>query len=304
MTYAEHKGYLGAVHLLPPELREFALSLPDRLKDAAEELRLRAGFPMTVLLPGGEQSLPSAAQRRTVTPADLSRLLEIATGASAHSAQAAIARGFVTVKGGYRLGLCGTAVTDGGRISGFRALSSASLRIPGEARGCASEIFDSLCPAEGTKTPPSVLVISVPGGGKTTFLRDLVRLLSEAGRRVSLADERGEIAAVWEGFRQFDVGPHTDVLTGGSKSEAIMLLLRSMNPEIIALDEVTAAEDAAAIAQASYCGVGLVATAHACDIPDLESRPLYRSLLDMGVFTRCVIITGVGDKRVYRLEKL
>ena len=141
-------GYMNAARLLPPELKNDALSVPSAVKQTAEEFRLRVGNPMTVLMPSGESTLarltPESCAERAVTPADLSRMLEIARGASAYSAQAAIARGYVTVNGGCRVGLCGSAITDGGQLSGIRVLSSACIRIPRQQRGCAAAIYNEL----------------------------------------------------------------------------------------------------------------------------------------------------------------
>ena len=136
----------------------------------------------------------------------------------------------------------------------------------------------------------NVLIVSPPGGGKTTFLRELVRLSSGRGRRVSLVDERGEVAACCGGNPQLPVGKHTDVLSLCPKAKGIELVLRAMGPEWIALDEITAAEDVEAIIRASYSGVRFLATAHAWSRGDLTRRPLYRTLMEAQVFENLVEI--------------
>ena len=288
-------GFECAAAVLPPRLRNAASALAARDKAAAEELRLRAGSAAQVILNGGETELFSGY---AVTPRDIADIIEIATGASAHSAMESIRRGFVTVRGGCRIGLCGTAVAGRNGIEGMRRISSVNIRIPREVYGCAAPVWDEFWRAG----LPSVLIISPPGGGKTTMLRELCRLASDSGVRVSLADERGEVAAMWDGIPQFDVGRRTDVLTGAPKGEAIALLLRSMNPEIIALDEITAQEDISAIEQAACCGVRLMATAHARDQRELSSRPLYSGLLEKGIF-EAIIHIGRSD-RVPVLERV
>ncbi|MEG1632700.1 MAG: stage III sporulation protein AB [Oscillospiraceae bacterium] len=281
-------GYDNAAALLPPDIRAAALAQPEGLRLRAEELRLRVGQASTLLLPEGERGFG-----RVLEPRDMDTVLETATRASAHTALAAVSAGYVTVKGGCRVGLCGEALTEGGKMTGIRRLSSVSLRIPREARGCADGIFAELTAGGFSDT----LIVSPPGAGKTTLLRELVRRLSDGGTRVSLADERGEVAAVWEGRALFDVGARTDVMTGAAKGEAAMLLLRAMSPQVLAMDEITSAEDLRAVENAAGCGVRLLATVHGTSARTLAERPLYRRLMALGVFKRTVtIVSGSGGR--------
>lgn len=288
-------GFENAAALLPGDIRAAARTLPERVKAAAEEFRLRAGAPATVLTPEGERRMTD----RAVTVHDLDSLLEAATRASAHTALESVASGFVTVRGGCRVGLCGVVSESEGRVLTIRRLSSAVLRIPREVAGCADGIFGALTSGGFADT----LIISPPGEGKTTLLRELVRRLS-AAYRVALLDERGEVAGVWDGEPMFNVGEHTDVLTGAEKRLGAVTLLRSMNPQILAMDEITQRGDIEALRAAAGCGVRLLATAHAFDMADMLRRPLYREMLGEGIFTRLVTISRSGAQRRYTVTEV
>lgn len=293
--------YEQAAAILPSRLRKAALALADEEKAAAEELRLRAGRPLSALLPTGE--LPLEAE---VEPEELETLCDIATEFSRYAAAETIREGFLPVRGGFRVGLCGTAVMKDGVNTNLKNLSSAVIRIARERRGAALNLAPRLF-QNGMFL--STLILSSPGGGKTTLLRDLVRCLSAGGldcppQRISLIDERGEVAVVYRGVPQMDVGPRTDVLDACPKALGIPIVLRAMNPQIIAVDEITLQEDLTAMSLAAGCGVGLLATIHAAGVPELMQKPLYRQLLDNRVFRLAVRILRDENGRAYELEEL
>ncbi len=277
-----------AADLLPPDYRQ-ALR-----ETEAEEIRLRIGRAPTVLLDGRERRF----HERVCTQGDLLRVLERASGASLHAVAEAMREGYLSYRG-VRIGVCGTALARavGG---GFGAFSSLCLRVPREWRG----IGRALLPALRENVSGGSLILSAPGGGKTSLLREYIRCLSEGGLRVGVLDERNELSATDENGAGFDLGAHTDTLVGMPKAEGAMLLLRSMNPQLVAMDEITSAEDAEAVLQIAGCGVGILATAHTSGFAQMRSRPLYRRLLESGVFTRAVCISGTGRARQYRLEEL
>ena len=290
-----------AAGALPQRLRRLALTLPPGERAWAEELRLRAGRPLSVVFSSGEQSLGGPP----VEPRELEQLLELATRASVHAALPQLRRGFLTIEGGHRIGLCGTAVMREGEIVQLRNLSSASVRIARQVKGAADGLLPRLCQG-GRLTDP--LILAPPGLGKTTLLRDIIRAVSDGDgvtpMRVGIADERGELAAMYDGLPQLDVGRRTDVLDGCPKGTALLMLLRGMNPQVLAADEITAPADCAALEAAANCGVTLLATAHASGTEDLSSRPLYRRLLDAGIFRRVVLIRGSGRSRTYQVKRL
>lgn len=287
----------SAASMLPIALNSEILILPEDEREKIEEIRLRAGHAMTVLINGEERPI---AEEHTVTVVDLESVLECATGASVHAVEESMANGYINVDGGIRLGICGNAIMRSGAVCGIRNLSSLSLRIPKEIRGVAANELRQM----NQNGLTDILIASPPGSGKTTCLREFIRVISDSGKRVSVADERGEIAAVSEGVAQFDVGRHTDIISDAPKAKAAMMLIRAMNPDVLAMDEISSSEDMQSVFEASGCGVRLLATAHARDLDDLYSRKLYRRLMQMRIFKYCLFIENSSGSRSYRIEEL
>ena len=296
--------YELAAALLPPKWQRIARSIPDWQKVQAEELRLRAGHPMTVLLPEGEQWC--GAEKQIVTTLDIEQLCDVVTAYSRYAVTDTIAQGYLSAPGGFRVGLCGTAVMENGKNQNLRQLSSAVIRIAKEQIGVSDVILPQLMGTDGIH---STIIVAPPGLGKTTLLRDLIRNLSNgtaelSTHRVAVVDERGEIAGTYHGAPQLSVGCHTDILDGVPKSIGIMMLLRAANPQVIAVDEITAVEDLPTISQAANCGVKLLATIHASNLEELKRKQIFSKLLHLHVFERAVVITRNDEKRQYTVEKL
>lgn len=290
-------------------LEQAAAFLPQRLRRAVlnevrdgTELHLRAGRTLTVSNERGkEQPVLSGGRPIQVTPEDLRMTLELATCAGYHTAAERLNQGFLPLKGGHRLGVTGTVALREGRISGIQSLSSLCLRIAHPVHGIADEVGRAVF-AQGTI---STLILSPPGRGKTTLLRELIRVgAEEYGQRIGLADERGEVAALWNGIPQLDVGERTDVLDGCSKAEGLMRLLRTMSPQALAADEITAPEDLSALSVAANCGVPVLATAHGDSIQQLFRRPLYRRIWEEQLFQQVILIQMEDGNRRYQVEEL
>lgn len=282
-----------ALWLLPGELRKAMRQLPERLTENVCEIRLRRGRAPVLTLPGGEYPLSGAA---AVTEDNLARVLELASGASPYAAADCLRRGFLTADSGVRVGFCGRFPAGEHGLWSRDDLFSVCIRIPRDVKGIGARFC--------SRPFPSTLILSPPGGGKTTLLRDMVRALSNEGTRVGLCDERGEIAALSESGAGFDVGERTDVLSDCPKARAAMILLRCMSPELIAMDEISEPEDADACRSAAYCGVSLLATAHAADASELSRREVYRTLQSEQVFTRAVVIRVTDGRRTYEEVRL
>ena len=279
-------GLERAAALLPEHLRGELLFLEEGLLGRTEEIRLRCGGCLCLTLEEGPLVLGGR-----VTREDLETVLERASRSSLHTALEGLRSGYLTAPGGCRVGVCGSMVTRAGQPEACRSVSSLCIRVPRQKRCVTPEMLEELRDC-------SVLILSPPGGGKTTFLRDLVRLLSDSGRRVGLVDERGELAAMEGGIPGFDVGRNTDVLENCPKAQAVEMLLRGMSPQVIAMDELGAG-DGEALRRARDSGVNICASLHSTG-----PEALGRKGLPEGIFDRTVQIGRDGGKRIYRTEAL
>lgn len=299
----EHKDraapYIQAARVLPASIRQAALRLDAAGQEQAEELRLRRDRPPTVVIGCEELELNCPP----VEEDELRSVVERASQSSIHRVIEQMRAGFLTIQGGHRIGLCGEAVMKAGEICAIRTMSSLSIRIARAVDGLGSRVLPELM-EEGRLC--STLLLAPPGAGKTTLLRELVRRISSGEGiqplRVGLADERREVSALWEGRAQFDVGARTDIMSDCPKALGLEALLRGMNPQVLAADEITAAADVDAMAWAAGCGVTLLATAHGKELDDLSRRPLYRGLMELGVFRRVVVLENRGGERRARVE--
>jgi stage III sporulation protein AA len=299
----EDQAFLNCVQILPRPLRTALMGWQEGRSECWEEIRLRVERGISVHAGGPEQPILLGGKPLLPTQQDLYAVIELATQSSYQSAEHSLRTGYFTLRGGHRIGVTGTASLREGQLSAFQALSSLNIRIARSHPGIAGSLEQKLLERGRF---PGTLIVSPPGAGKTTLLRELVRLLSDGcGLRVGLADERGEVAALWHGVPQLSVGASTDVLDGCPKAEGMLLLLRSMNPQILAADEITAPADVEAITICANCGVSVLATAHAATVEELQRRPLYRSLLEQRVFRRIIRISrGERGGRIYAMEPL
>lgn len=285
-------GFNRAMYMLPPEIRQGAEAFREAVP---EEFRLRQGRRPTALISGKEHELNCAE----VTAQDIGKILEKITGASLHTAAPAMSEGFISFMG-LRVGICGEAIIHNKELKGFKNFSSLAIRIPKECKGICDDLMDEMY----FKGFRNTLLISRPGGGKTTALREIIRKLSNAGYRIGVLDERNELGASEGGVPQFDLGSHTDLISFVPKAAGAMMLLKGMNEEIIAMDEISSAGDISALSQICGCGVGVLASAHAKSKDELYMRPLYRRLLELEVFQYIVTISGSGTKRKYIAERI
>ena len=255
-------------------------------RDSLLEVRLRIHKPPTLVTTNGVLDLD-----RCVSIDDIQFCINMASEYSPWNA-ASISNGYITASGGHRIGICGQTVNKNGCMTGIRSPNSLCIRVARDYPGI-SKYADSVT--------GSVLVIGPPGSGKTTLLRDLIRRRSLC-EFVSVVDEREEIFPVSYNRILFQIGRHTDVLSGCAKDVGIDCVLRSMSPTIIAVDEITAQRDCDALIKAAGCGVKLLATAHATSADDLTRRPIYRAILNAGIFDHLLVMHSDKSWHIERME--
>ncbi|MDO4174448.1 MAG: stage III sporulation protein AB [Eubacteriales bacterium] len=282
-----------AATCLPLEIRRRLEALRPADQRSCEEIRLRIGQPLQVSRQGKEHILDGYVLR----PEDITDTFARASEYSIHTHADSLREGYLTLRGGHRIGVCGQMAVQNGEALSFRCISSLNIRIARQHKGVACEALMRQLEENGRLY--STLFLSPPGRGKTTLLRDMARQLSDTGIRTALADERSELAALYGGVPQFDIGRHTDVMDGCPKAEAAMMMLKTMSPQLLVLDEITSDADLYAAEYASHCGVAVLASAHAWDLDDFRLRPLYQRLLDRNIFTKIFCIEA--DRHVTRV---
>ncbi len=272
------------LNLLPVRMRR---QVDRQGRDSLLELRLRLGRPPQLRCIKENSDLNDL-----VSVDDLQFCINVTSRYSPWSADT-IGQGYITAPGGHRVGICGEAVVSNGVMRGIRNPTSVSIRVSRDFPGFA---------ANTALYSGSVLIIGSPGSGKTTLLRDLIRRRSDlSGEMLCVVDEKEEIFPLSQGLFCFEPGKNTDILSGCGKSQGIMIALRNMGPDVIAVDEITAAQDCEALLHSAWCGVSLLATAHAGDREDLFHRPIYKSILDSKLFDTLVI---VHKDKSYQIERM
>ena len=267
-------------HCLPKAAARPLNALPE---GSLREIRVRAGKSIRLSTRQGETICPCEP-----TPQQVAQMAEALCEHALYARAEEQRSGFVTLRGGHRMGLCGRVICQGQSIRALRDISSFCIRIAGQWRGAADGLIGQLTDENGFCR--STLIVGLPGMGKTTLLRDSLRRLSEAGRRVCVVDERSEIAAMCDGLPQLEVGPCTDVLDGCGKEAGLRWLLRSLSPEVLVTDELSDTLDAQAALEAIRSGVSMLATVHGRDLDSVCSRNTLYPLIRDRAFERYAVL--------------
>ena len=299
----------------PSDTSEILAFLPKRIRRLMnfvdffelEEIRLRQGIPITLQYRDGvfflnDKGNPVLVGDNLFIPSkeDIKEALELISRSSIYAYQDDLAKGFITIPGGNRVGVSGTAISTAGKISGIKDITSLNYRIAHEVLGCSDNLMDFILDNNRVR---NTLIISPPECGKTTLLRDIIRNISNLKIKVSVVDERGEIASCQGGFSGYDLGYSIDILTDCDKSQGMLMMLRSMSPQVIATDELGTDNDIKAIQKTVCSGVSVIATIHGKNAEDLRKNKNISELLD---FFQCFIVLsrrfGVGTiEEVYNV---
>jgi len=269
--------------------------LPEHVRDiindtnSLNEIRLRANAPVVLCINGKNIIYKDVYVTRT----DLDQILHKAANYSIYAINDQLKQGFITIRGGIRIGITGEIVSENGEVKTLKNIQSLNIRIPHEIRGCSYAVLPYIFDA---KRPYKTLIISPPGAGKTTFLRDISWQISDKYSLLNtlILDERGEIAATHLGECQLDVGHTTDVISGCTKTYGFENGIRSMRPDVIITDEVGTKSDAEMLRMAARSGVSIIASVHASGIDEIRTKPYFKDLIDDQIFDRYVVL-GVTD---------
>lgn len=294
---------------LSPNLKDLLYSIPDEYKNSIEEIRLRNGYPLSIYCNNRDYFISKYGVVLTgnrdgyiINKAEIDSCFQIITNYSVYAFTEEIRNGFITIKGGHRVGIGGKIIYNNGGIDNIKNISSLNIRIGREKKNISNKIIPYLLSADEYFL--NTLIISPPQCGKTTLIRDIIRNLSNGhgiknnrGFKISLVDERSEIAGMYNGLPTKDLGCRTDILDGCLKSDGIMILIRAMSPEIIAVDEIGGKGDIEAIGEGLRAGIGFIATIHGHSLEDIKNRVNMKELFNEKIFKRYILLdrsNGVG----------
>lgn len=296
------KIYSEILNYFPIYIKKKFVNVPEEIWDKAKEIRIRNNKPIMIYCFDDYVEVDHFA-----TVEDILRLIENFSENSLYKVQNEINSGFLTIRGGHRIGLSGTSIIEKGEIKNIKYISSLNIRIAREVKECSDKILNCILEnQEDNNVLKNTIIISPPGCGKTTLLRDIIRRLSDGDEKIKpqtigLVDERSEIAAMYMGQAQNDIGLRTDVMDACKKNIAMKLMIRSMGPDFIATDEIGTKEDMDAILDAVSSGINLLVTCHGNSVNDIP-----KDLLEKKIFENVVILSKAKKpgniEKIYKLK--
>lgn len=285
---------------LPKKLCAQLQDMTPMMMGKVEELRIRVGRPLEVIIGGDPFFFPYE-----VSSSDAEQLLNSIGQFSLYTLEEELKRGYITIAGGHRVGLAGKVILENGAVKAVRDISSFNIRIAREKIGVAEPLTDYLFKGEWQHT----LLIGAPQTGKTTVLRDIARMISSgidrkgiAPQKVGIVDERSEIAGCVHGVPQLEFGTRVDVLDGCPKAEGMMMMIRSMSPDVLIVDEIGRVEDTQAVLEAVNAGIKLIITTHGHTLAEVKKRPFFSEILKQNIFERFIELQrGKFGARSYKV---
>ncbi|AGB40507.1 stage III sporulation protein AA [Halobacteroides halobius DSM 5150] len=288
--------------VLAPSLRQIIGQVADRKLKKILEIRLRSNNPLLLEEPKGELMITSkgevtknSRQAHTVSKQEVQDTLNLMTNSSLYTLEEELRSGYLTLSGGHRVGLVGQVIRDRAKIKRIKHIAALNIRFCQEVIGAANGVINQII--NGSNDIYNTLIISPPRCGKTTLLRDLVRQISNGipkqfnGLKVGVVDERSEIGGAYQGVAQNQIGIRTDLLDRAPKPEGILLLIRSMSPNVIVTDEIGTKEDVDILLEALNAGVRVITTVHGSNLAEVKSRPSLAKLFKDNIFKRIIILS-------------
>lgn len=289
----------GIISMMSDDLKSVMQHIDEKQYKLLQEIRLRVNKPLILVMKGEEyglnqEGISSVLCSYQVTAQDIIGMIKYISGFSLYALEDEIKQGYITIEGGHRVGITGKAVIENNTIKTIKYISAVNIRIAHEVLNCSKEIMPYILSRDKVY---HTLIVSPPKCGKTTLLRDIIRNLSNGFSgygpyTVGVVDERSEIAGCYQGIPQNDVGLRTDVLDGCPKAQGMRMLLRAMSPDVIAVDEIGKNEDISALHEVLSAGVTILSTIHGKDIEDCTRKPVFKELIEKGLFERIIILSN------------
>lgn len=257
-----------------------------------QEIRLRTGQPVRIRRKNAEKSLPEESNPHIVTKEEVRETMEYISHYSLYAYENELKQGYITIEGGHRVGVAGKVIIEKDKVKNIQYISSVNIRVSNEVLGCADRVFPYITQ---NRQICHTLIISPPCCGKTTLIRDLIRQISDGneyvkGCSVGVVDERSELGGCYLGVAQNSLGTRTDILDCCPKAEGMIMLIRSMSPRVIAVDEIGTSEDIHAIEYAMQCGCKLIASVHGLDMEEASKKPVLGELIRRRMFERYIVL--------------